>query len=71
MRIPADLSLGTLKAGLAPQLTAALHCGMLSEGVQLFHGSGFVSTAHTERDVEQTVRAFAATVACLQADGLV
>jgi glutamate-1-semialdehyde 2,1-aminomutase len=67
---PADLSLGTLKAGLAPQLSVALHCGMLSEGVQLFHGSGFVSTAHTERDVEQTVQAFAATVAGLQADGL-
>ena len=30
---------------------------MLLGGVHLFHGSGFVSTTHTERDLEQTVEA--------------
>jgi glutamate-1-semialdehyde aminotransferase len=33
--------------------------------VQLFHGSGFLSSAHSERDVEHTVAAFAATLARL------
>jgi len=40
---------------------------MLAEGVQLFHGSGFLSTAHTETDVARTVTAFAATLARLPA----
>src|SRR5207253_5692463 len=45
--------LGSLKAaGMSPELSAELHNGMLLEGVQLFHGSGFLSSAHTEQDVE-------------------
>jgi glutamate-1-semialdehyde 2,1-aminomutase len=54
-------------AGMSPELSAELHTGMLLNGVHLFHGSGFLSAAHTERDVEQTVAAFAATLACLPA----
>ena len=52
---------------MSPELTAELHHGMLLEGVQLFHGSGFLSAAHTEHDVERTVAAFAATLASLPA----
>lgn len=63
-----DTDLGSLKAaGMSPELSAELHNGMLLEGVQLFHGSGFLSSAHTEQDVEQTVAAFAATLARLPA----
>ena len=54
-------------AGMSPELSAELHNGMLLEGVQLFHGSGFLSAAHTEQDVERTVAAFAATLGRLPA----
>lgn len=65
---PEQASPGALKsAGMSPELSAELHTGMLLEGVHLFHGSGFVSAAHTERDVERTVAAFAATLARLPA----
>jgi glutamate-1-semialdehyde aminotransferase len=47
-----------------------LHCSMLSEGVHLFHGSGFLSAAHGEREAELTVRALATTLGRLQAAGL-
>jgi glutamate-1-semialdehyde 2,1-aminomutase len=47
----------------------ALHAGMLLEGVQIFRGAGFVSTAHTEADVERTVTAFERTLRRLRADG--
>jgi glutamate-1-semialdehyde aminotransferase len=61
-----------LKNGVPPgPVSAALHCSMLSEGVHLFHGSGFLSAAHGEREAEQTVRALATTLRRLQAAGLV
>jgi glutamate-1-semialdehyde 2,1-aminomutase len=69
---PGELDPATLKSGgLTPQVSAALHCGMLLGGVHLFRGSGFVSTAHSERDVEQTATALAATLRQLQAGELV
>jgi glutamate-1-semialdehyde 2,1-aminomutase len=61
----------TLKAGLPAPLSTALHCSMLLEGVHLFHGSGFLSTAHCESDLERTAAALAATLPRLAADGLV
>jgi glutamate-1-semialdehyde 2,1-aminomutase len=65
---PAEAGLAALKsAGMSPELSAELHAGMLLEGVQLFHGSGFLSTAHTGADVERTVAAFAAALARLPA----
>ena len=51
-------------------VSAALGCSMLSEGVHLFHGSGFLSAAHGDREAELTVRAFATTLGRLQAAGL-
>jgi glutamate-1-semialdehyde 2,1-aminomutase len=67
---PESAPLSVLKGGLGPRLSAELHCGMLLEGVHLFHGSGFLSTTHNERDIERTVAAFAATVPVLEAEGL-
>jgi glutamate-1-semialdehyde 2,1-aminomutase len=65
---PEKASMATLKsAGMSPELSAELHAGMLLEGVQLFHGSGFLSSAHTEADVERTVAAFASTLSRLPA----
>ena len=69
---PGELDPAALKSGgLTPQVSAALHCGMLLGGVHLFRGSGFVSTAHTGRDVEQTATALAATLRQMQAEELV
>jgi len=64
---PEDLDDATLKRSVPPQrVSAALQCAMLSQGVHLFHGSGFLSAAHTHRDVEQTTRAFAHSLRLLQ-----
>jgi glutamate-1-semialdehyde 2,1-aminomutase len=60
----------TLKNGVTGTLSAALHCGMLLEGVHLFHGCGFLSTAHTDDDLDRTIEAFDATVGRLQEEGL-
>jgi glutamate-1-semialdehyde 2,1-aminomutase len=67
---PDGLEVGTLKDGVPAALSPALHCAMLSRGVHLFHGSGFLSAAHGEREVDQTVSAFAATLKELQEEGL-
>jgi glutamate-1-semialdehyde 2,1-aminomutase len=68
---PGQLDGATLKSSVPPAtVSAALHCSMLSEGVHLFHGSGFLSSAHGDREVEQTVRAFGKTLGRLQAAGL-
>ena len=64
------LDLETAKRGTARPLADALTCGMLLGGVHLFHGDGFLSDAHTDADLEQTVNAFDATVARLQDEGL-
>ena len=64
---PRNLSLAAQKAGMSPEVSAELHAGMLLRGVHLFHGSGFVSTAHSERDAELTVAAFTDTLAQLPA----
>ncbi len=61
----------TLKAGLPRPLSTALHCGMLREGVHLFHGSGFLSTAHSQSDLERTADALAVTLPLMAAEGLV
>jgi glutamate-1-semialdehyde 2,1-aminomutase len=67
---PDGLGVGTLKEGVPGSLSPALHCAMLSRGVHLFHGSGFLSAAHGDREVDQTVTAFAATLKELQREGL-
>ena len=39
---PDQLGPAALKLGIPAALSPALHCGMLTEGVHLFHGSGFL-----------------------------
>ena len=68
---PDGLDAAALKNGVPGSLSPALHCAMLSRGVHLFHGSGFLSAAHGDREVEETVGAFVATLGQLQAEGLV
>jgi glutamate-1-semialdehyde 2,1-aminomutase len=58
-----------LKRGVPDELAAPLHCGMLLEGVHLFHSCGFVSAVHDERDVEQTLNAFEKTLRRMQGEG--
>jgi len=60
-----------LKAGVPEHVQDALHAGMLLEGVHLFQGRGFLSTAHSEADVERTVAGFERTLRQLQSEGLV
>lgn len=67
---PEELDPTVLKSGVAGALSAGLHCGMLLEGIHLFHGCGFLSTAHTEEDVEHTLAAFDTTIRRLQAERL-
>lgn len=68
---PGMLDDATLKSSGPPgPVSAELHCSMLSEGVHLFHGSGFLSAAHGDREVELTVRALARTLGRLQKAGL-
>jgi glutamate-1-semialdehyde aminotransferase len=56
----------------APEVYNALQAGMLLEGVHLFRGgAAFVSTTHTEADVERTVNAFERTLRRLRAEALV
>jgi len=69
--LPGRLDDATLKSSVPPaRMSAALHCAMLSEGVHLFHGSGFLSPAHGDREVELTVRAFDRALVGLRAAGL-
>lgn len=60
-----------LKAGMPDPVHDALHAGMLLQGVHLFQGRGFLSTAHTEADVERTVGAFDRALRGMQSEGLV
>jgi len=64
---PEHLDDAALKRSVPPErVSAALQCAMLSDGVHLFHGSGFLSAAHGDRDVELTARAFAHSLRLLQ-----
>jgi glutamate-1-semialdehyde 2,1-aminomutase len=68
---PERLDAATLKSSVPPeQVSAALQCAMLSAGVHLFHGSGFLSAAHGDRDVALTIRALDHSLRLLQAAGL-
>ena len=47
-----------------------LQLGMLNLGVDLFHGGGFTSSAHTPQDVERTIAAFDQTLGRMKREGL-
>jgi glutamate-1-semialdehyde 2,1-aminomutase len=57
LREPEGLTAEQL-VGLAPNpLNTKLHLGLMLEGVELFHGGGFLSVKHTDTDVDRTVAA--------------
>ncbi len=58
LRMPQGVLAATLNASGSTPLIVQLHLGMLLEGIDLFHGGGFLSAAHTEEDVDRTVAAF-------------
>lgn len=62
---------GALPPRMSGELVLALRRGMLNHGADLMSGSGgFASGVHREEDVARTVDAFEATVAEMQAEGL-
>jgi len=62
---------GELPARTPPPLVQALKRGMLNYGVDLMGGiGGFTSGVHTIADIDQTVEAFKATIADMQAEGM-
>lgn len=58
----------TLKAGTAA-FDGALYCGMAAAGVDLFHGGGLLSVAHTDADVDRTIEAFDTTLRRMTGEG--
>ncbi|MFO7270963.1 aspartate aminotransferase family protein [Sphaerobacter thermophilus] len=70
LRMPEGVDPVVLKRGPAPKLSLALHQGMINEGVDLFHGGGLLSAAHSEEDIAKTIEAFDRTVARMADEGL-
>ena len=60
----------TLRRGTPPDVLNPLNCAMMLNGVHLFHGHGFVSSAHNPASTEATVDAFAASIGRLQQEGV-
>lgn len=58
-----------LKASPAHHRNMLLYPGMMLEGIELFHGGGLLSVAHTEDDVDRTVAAFGRVLARMEAEG--
>jgi glutamate-1-semialdehyde 2,1-aminomutase len=47
-----------------------LYAGMTAEGVDIFHGGGLLSIAHTEADIDRTIEAFDTTIRRMLREGL-
>jgi glutamate-1-semialdehyde 2,1-aminomutase len=60
-----------LRSGTPAPVHAALQASMLLEGVHMFQGRGFLSSAHTDADVELTATAFERSLLRLRREGLV
>jgi glutamate-1-semialdehyde 2,1-aminomutase len=59
-----------LKMGMEKNLARLFQLSMLVEGVDIFHLGGLVSSAHTDEDVEKTVKAFEVSVQRLRKEGV-
>jgi glutamate-1-semialdehyde 2,1-aminomutase len=59
-----------LRAGTEPAIFDSMNCGMMLQGVHLFHGHGFVSSAHDNGDVETTLAAFQEVIARMKSEGI-
>jgi len=69
LRAPAGISAVALKKSGETPLMGQLHLGMMLAGVELFHGGGFLSAAHTEGDVDRTLGAFDEVLGRLEEEG--
>lgn len=57
--LPPDLPLAELKSGGNTRVLARLRLALLNQGVDWMRGrSGFLSAAHTEQDIDDTITAF-------------
>ncbi len=70
IRVPEGVAPEVLKAGMNPRLGLALQQAMINEGVDLFHGGGLLSVAHTPEDIERTIAAFDRSVRRMRDEGL-
>lgn len=68
---PEGVDTATLKASGHAGLGATIQIAMALEGVDLFHGGGLLSIAHTQADVDNTINAFDRVITRLKKDGLV
>lgn len=59
-----------LKTGAEKNLARLFQLSMLIEGIDIFHLGGLVSSAHTDEDIEKTVKAFEVTVNRLKKGGV-
>jgi glutamate-1-semialdehyde 2,1-aminomutase len=70
LRAPEGVAAATLKASSHLGANGPLGLAMQLEGIDLFHGGGLLSTAHTENDVDFTIEAFDRAVQRLRLDGI-
>ena len=70
LTMPQGIAPETLKAGIPHRLNDPLYAGMMAEGVEVFHGGGLLSIAHTEADVDRTIEAFDTTIRRMLGEGL-
>jgi glutamate-1-semialdehyde 2,1-aminomutase len=54
---------------MSPALATTLYQAMVNEGVDLFHGGGLLSVAHTPDDIDRTVEAFERAVLRMREEG--
>lgn len=66
-----DYGYKKLKGGNNPILTGSLRRGMLLNGVDVTEQGGWVSAAHTAKDIEKTIMAFDRTISWMKKDGLI
>lgn len=66
---PQGVSNDVLKNGSSPRLAQILHLGMQLSGVDLFHGGGLLSSAHSAEDIDKTIAAFDTTISRMKEEG--
>jgi len=55
---PQGIAPEILKRGSTAKLDTLLHSCMVTGGVDIFHGGGLLSVAHTEADIDRTIEVF-------------
>lgn len=70
IHIPEGVEPAMLKGGMKPAISLALSQGMINEGVDLFHGGGLLSAAHSPEDIDKTIAAFDTTIGRMRDEGI-